>query len=125
MSPEGDADIRHRYAALGLDHRISLSGVADDGYHGDFDHFDRHYGALVDGTAQTRLPGAKLTTVKYVGNQTSVDEHRRWAEHFRAKGWFDRLFDYTCDEPPLTCSWEELPGARRPSTRPTPSSRRS
>jgi len=110
VSPEGDADIRHRYAALGLDHRISLSGVADDGYHGDFDHFDRHYGALVDGTAQTRLPGAKLTTVKYVGNQTSVDEHRRWAEHFRAKGWFDRLFDYTCDEPPLTCSWEELPG---------------
>jgi uncharacterized protein (TIGR03382 family) len=110
VSPEGDADIRHRYAALGLDHRISLSGVADDGYHGDFEHFDRHYAPLVDGTAKTRLPGAKLTTVKYVGNQTSVDEHRRWAEHFRAKGWFDRLFDYTCDEPPLTCSWEELPG---------------
>ncbi len=111
VSWEGDADIRARYAALGLDHRVSLSGVADDGHHGDFDHFERHYAPLVDGTANTRLPGAKLTTVKYVGNQTSVDEHRRWAEHFRAKGWFDRLFDYTCDEPPLTCSWEELPGA--------------
>ncbi|HSD20578.1 MAG TPA: glycoside hydrolase domain-containing protein [Anaeromyxobacter sp.] len=109
VSWEGDADIRARYAALGLDHRVSLSGVADDGHHGDFDHFERYYAPLVDGTANTRLPGAKLTTVKYVGNQTSVDEHRRWAEHFRAKGWFDRLFDYTCDEPPLTCSWEELP----------------
>jgi hypothetical protein len=109
VSPETDASIRARYAALGLDHRVSLSGVADDGYHGDFDHFERNYAPLVDGTAKTRLPGAKLTTVKYVGNQTSVDEHRRWAEHFRAKGWFDRLFDYTCDEPPLTCSWDELP----------------
>ncbi|WP_242337542.1 MULTISPECIES: glycoside hydrolase domain-containing protein [Anaeromyxobacter] len=109
VSPEDDAAIRARYAALGLDHRISLSGVADDGHHGDFDHFDQYYAALVDGTAQTRLPGAKLTTVKYVGNQTSVDEHRRWAEHFRAKGWMDRLFDYTCDEPPLTCSWDDIP----------------
>ncbi|WP_242344522.1 DUF4091 domain-containing protein [Anaeromyxobacter terrae] len=109
VSPEDDAAIRARYAALGLDHRISLSGVADDGHNGDFDHFDQYYAALVDGTAQTRLPGARLTTVKYVGNQTSVDEHRRWADHFRAKGWMDRLFDYTCDEPPLTCSWEELP----------------
>src|SRR5690606_14291385 len=31
-----------------------------------------------------------------------------WARHFRDKGWFDVLFDYTCDEPPLTCAWGDI-----------------
>jgi uncharacterized protein (TIGR03382 family) len=109
VSGDADAVTRARYAQLGLDHRISISGVADDGRHGNMDHFDRFYAPLVQGTAPTRLPGAKLTTVKYVGNMTNVEEHRRWAQHARAQGWFDRLFQYTCDEPPLTCSWGQIP----------------
>ncbi len=103
-----DASLRARYAQLGLDHRISLSGVADDGHNGDFGHFDQFYASLMDGTASTRLPGAKLTTLKYIGNATSVDEHRRWADYTKGKGWFDRLFDYTCDEPPITCGWGDI-----------------
>ncbi len=35
----------------------------------------------------------------------------RWATHYRARGWFDRLFQYTCDEPPQTCAWADI--ARR------------
>jgi uncharacterized protein (TIGR03382 family) len=105
---EADASLRARYAQLGLDHRISMSRVSDDGFHRDYAHFDRHYRSLVDGTAPTRLEGAQLTSVRYVGDATSVAEHRAWADRAKAQGWFDRLFDYTCDEPPLTCSWSDI-----------------
>jgi hypothetical protein len=102
------AGLRARYGQLGLDHRISITGLTDDGYDGDFGHFDATYGALVDGTARTTLQGAKVTAVKYVGDRTSAAEHARWAQHFRQKGWFDQLFDYVCDEPPLTCQWSDI-----------------
>jgi glycosyl hydrolase family 123 len=110
VSGDADATLRAQYAQLGLDHRISLSGVADDGNHRDLAHFDRFYGPLVAGTAPTRLPGARLTTVKFIGNTSSVDEHRSWAQHAKAQGWMDRLFQYTCDEPPLTCAWGDIAG---------------
>ncbi len=103
-----DAALRARYAQLGLDHHISMSSIADDGHQGDFGHFEQFYGGLVSGTAPTRLPGAKLTSVKFVGDGSSVDQHKQWADYAKGKGWFDRLFDYTCDEPPLTCSWSDI-----------------
>jgi hypothetical protein len=105
----GDADsaLRARYAQLGLDHRISLS-PGDDVTGSDVDRFERLYGPLVDGTAPTRLAGARLTSVKYVGDRSSADAQRAWAERARAGGWMDRLFQYTCDEPPLTCSWGDI-----------------
>ncbi len=102
------AAVRARYGQLALDHRISLSGLADDGANTDLGHFDAYYGALVDGSAPTRLAGARLTTVKFVGNTSSVDDQRAWAQHAREKGWMDRLFQYTCDEPPLTCAWGDI-----------------
>ncbi len=109
VAGEADARLRARYGQLALDHRVTLTGLNDDGYHADMGHFDRFYGPLVDGSAPTRLAGARLTSVKYVGGRTSVDEHAAWAKHAREKGWFDRLFDYTCDEPPLTCAWSDIP----------------
>ncbi len=117
---DGDANsrLRARYAQLGLDHRISLTGISDDGSNG-LDDFDKYFGALADGTAPTRLHGARLTAVKYIGDETSVDVHTRWAQHFKDRGWFDRLFDYVCDEPPLTCQWSDIALARRRPTRPT------
>jgi hypothetical protein len=108
VSGDADATLRARYGQLGLDHRISLTGINDDGYHSDLGRFDRFYAPLVKGTAPTRLEGAKMTAVKYVGNRTSVDEHKKWAQYAKQNGWFDRLFDYTCDEPPLTCSWNDI-----------------
>ena len=34
----------------------------------------------------------------------------RWATHYRARpGWFERLFQYTCDEPPYQgCGWGDI-----------------
>jgi hypothetical protein len=107
---DGDQEsaLRARYGQLGLDHRISITTLADDGRHMDLDNVAKHYGPLLDGTAPTTLAGAQLTAFKYVGDKTSVPEHARWATYFRERGWFDQLFDYTCDEPPLTCSWDEI-----------------
>ena len=104
----GDAlsALRARYAQLGLDHRISIGGV-DDGNRS-LDHFAQFYGALVDGTAPTQLGGARLTSVQFMGSRTRAD-YSAWATFFKAKGWFDRLFDYTCDEPPQTCQWSDIP----------------
>jgi len=34
-----------------------------------------------------------------------------WSNHFKQKGWTSTtLFDYVCDEPPLTCQWSDIPG---------------
>jgi Glycoside hydrolase 123, catalytic domain/Glycoside hydrolase 123 N-terminal domain len=104
----GDAlsALRARYAQLGLDHRISMGGI-DDG-NGDLNHFAQFYGALVDGSAPTQLQGAKLTSVQFMGSR-SASAYASWASFFKARGWFDRLFDYTCDEPPQTCAWSDIP----------------
>jgi hypothetical protein len=98
--------LRARYGAFALDHRISLYNH-DDGEWADLGHFDTHFGGLLDGTAPTQLPGAALTTVSYVG-PTDATKLAAWATHYRERGWFDRLFHYTCDEPPLTCTWDSI-----------------
>ena len=109
---EAFASLRARYGQLALDHRLTLSHH-DDGMWGDLDHFDRHYGPLMEGTAPTQLAGAKLTTVEYLGNLEDTAAMTRWATHYRARpGWFERLFQYTCDEPPYQgCGFAEI--ARR------------
>jgi hypothetical protein len=101
------ATLRARYGQLALDHRVTISRH-DDGVWNDFDHFDRYYGPLMDGTARTRLAGARLTAVEYLGGLEDVASLRRWATHYRSRGWFDRLFQYTCDEPPQTCAWADI-----------------
>ena len=95
------AQLRARYGTFALDHRVTLSHV-DDGY-GDLDHFAALYGPALDGTAGTRLPGARMTGVELMGSASA------WASTFRTHGWFERLFQYTCDEPPLTCAWADIP----------------
>jgi hypothetical protein len=107
---EGDelSRLRARYGQLALDHRVSLHSVWDDGNR-DWGHIDQFYGPLFDGQAETRLPGAKITSIMSGANLSSVPEHQDWASHFKSHGWFDRLFQYTCDEPPITCQWSDIP----------------
>jgi uncharacterized protein (TIGR03382 family) len=105
--------LRAHYTQLGLDHRLSLSG-ADDGTN-DLAHFEQHYGPFVDGTGPTQLQGAKLTSILFrpsADDTASVKASAAsWTSFFKARGWFDRLFDYTCDEPPTLCrnqTWGEI-----------------
>jgi hypothetical protein len=103
-----------KYARFALDHRVSLSDVVytgpaanTDGSY-DWATWDATYGAMLNGGMGGRLVGAQLTSVRY---QWTLDQahYAEWAKHFRAQGWFDRTFDYTCDEPPNGCAWSAIP----------------
>ncbi|WP_248353912.1 DUF4091 domain-containing protein [Anaeromyxobacter oryzae] len=101
-SSDDVAALRAIYDRFALDHRLTLSHI-DDGAGDDMTHFASYYGPSIDGTAATRLPGAKMTAVEAMGNLGT------WSPFFAQKGWSDRLFQYTCDEPPLTCAWSDIP----------------
>jgi MYXO-CTERM domain-containing protein len=98
-----------------LNHRLTISGLVyappiTNGM-GDFTTFDTLYGPFLDGTALTgkgQLSGAQITEIAYTGDQVAAS-YTAWASHFKAKGWFDRVFDYTCDEPPNGCAWSDIP----------------
>ncbi|ACL67551.1 conserved hypothetical protein [Anaeromyxobacter dehalogenans 2CP-1] len=109
----GDAlsTLRGRYGQLALDHRVTLSRI-DDGNR-DLAHFASFFGPLFDGGAATSLPGAQATSVEYLGGSSG---YASWASFFQSRGWDDRLFQYTCDEPPLQCAWGDIP-ARAASAR--------
>ncbi|MBW2525509.1 MAG: DUF4091 domain-containing protein, partial [Deltaproteobacteria bacterium] len=106
----GDAGIEQYqvlYGRAALDHRISLESVVYYGPDGsDWSRFDGLYGPLLDGTAATRLAGARQTTMRLMTSDPG--EMALWQSHFSAEGWLDRLFDYTCDEPPIGCAFSEI-----------------
>ncbi len=108
VSGQAETELRQKYAQLALDHRITISDIWEDGQTGDWSHFDNAYGPFLNGAASTQLRGAKLTSLRSGANLGSAAEHADWAAHFKSKSWFDRLFQYTCDEPPITCSWGDL-----------------
>lgn len=112
----GDAGVERMhllYARFMLDHRVTADvvyfGPTDcSGTNCDWSHFDATYGPLFDGTDPSlRLGGAAQTSIKYVWT-ASPDHYSAWAQHFRQKGWFDRTYDYTCDEPPNGCAWNDI-----------------
>lgn len=93
-------------AQLFLDHRVSLGNLVYAGpTNNDWTHFDSVYAPLFNGTAGTRLAGARQSTIQYVGDVSSAPTMQRWVDHFRASGWLERLFEYHCDEPPNGCAW--------------------
>ena len=108
----GDAfyQLRQRYGAFALDHRISLTNH-DDGQWKDLSHFDAYYGPLMDGAGATQLQGARLTSLQYLGDDGDATWMGQWFQHGTARGWNDRQFQYTCDEPPNgTCGWGDIAG---------------
>lgn len=105
---EALTQLRQRYAQLALDHRVSLWNLWDDGTQEGWSHFDAAYGPFLDGAAPTQLPGAKLTTLKSGASLTSASDHADWAAHFRSRGWFERLFQFSGDEPPWFSSWSDI-----------------
>ncbi len=93
-----------------LDHRITNSSPVYYGPPtGDWSHFDATYGALLNGSAPTLLRGAKVTTMQYwsPSYQIVAGDITNWVNHFSAAGWLDRLFQYTCDEPPTGCTFAQ------------------
>ena len=112
----GDAGVESTHLLYGrfmLDHRISAdlvyTGPAGcSGPDCNWTHFDQTYGAFFDGTdPNLRLTGARPTTIRYIWTRDAA-HYAAWAQHFRVRGWFDRTYDYTCDEPPNGCSWATI-----------------
>jgi Domain of unknown function (DUF4091) len=97
-------------ATMMLDHRVTVSGTVYYGPPiGDWAHFDGLYGPLLSGRAGTLLRGASQTSTQffYQGDSTTAAQIRNWVNHFSARGWLPKLFDYSCDEPPAGCTWAE------------------
>jgi len=98
-----------------LNHRLTISELVyappiTNGM-GSFTTFDSLYGPFLDGTVLTKkdqLQGAAITEITYTGDQVAAS-YAAWASHFKAMGWFDKVFDYTCDEPPNGCAWSDIP----------------
>ena len=113
----GDADmkLRARYIQSALDNHVSIhqpyyTSTVDSAGNENWGAFDQYAGPFLDGSADTRLRGAKLTSVS-VNGATAAPVVRAWSNHFKQKGWSSMtLFDYVCDEPPLTCQWSDIPG---------------
>jgi Glycoside hydrolase 123, catalytic domain/Glycoside hydrolase 123 N-terminal domain len=113
-APALDA-LARRYEIAALRHRVSLHGgsmepppfVADgDRVRIDFAPYDAEVAPLLDGTADRGGPadGARATTLDLrvparLAGPARDDYVRQLVAHLRARGWFDRVFDYTFDEP--------------------------
>jgi len=96
-----------KYEQMALEHRITLTNIvpkvpAD----GNWQNIDRWDGPYLDGTAPNRLAGAKMTSVQYLGPYDAAS-YAAFAAHFKQKGWFDRAFDYSADEPPYGSSFSD------------------
>jgi uncharacterized protein (TIGR03382 family) len=118
--------LRQRYLQAALDNRISidiptLSSPISSSGSGSWTDYDTYAGPFLDGTANTRLQGAKLTAVQIDGDISSASVIKAWSDHFAIKGWTGALFDYTCDEPPATCTWTQLTSRLNTATSASPS----
>jgi len=111
----GDEDqkLRARYVQAALDNHVSIhqpyyTSTVDNSGNENWGAFDQYAAPFLDGTADTRLKGAKLTSVS-VNGATVAPVISAWSNHFKQKGWTSTtLFDYVCDEPPLTCQWSDV-----------------
>jgi hypothetical protein len=108
--------LTRRYATAALRHRVSLHGgtmappparFAKGVARVDWSGYDREVADFLDGTVFGRgepLAGARATSIdlRTLGELSEAQRvlyWRAWAEHFRERGWLDRLFLYVWDEP--------------------------
>jgi hypothetical protein len=107
-------ELTRLYDTIALRRGITLSGgtfappdwiPAGDGVRIDWSAYDAEVGPFLDGTA---LPsGARWTSVDFrepskLTRSQRKSWRRAWVEHFRARGWLDRLYYYVVDEPPVS-----------------------
>jgi hypothetical protein len=111
-----EQQLRARYIQAALDNRISINQptyqwslqTAGSGTTGSWSDYDTYAGPYLSGTANTRLAGARLTSVRIEGEINSTAVLQGWTNHFAANGWTNALFAYECDEPQATCTWSQL-----------------
>jgi hypothetical protein len=88
-----------KFVKAALDHRISLMNpYYTMPSNNDWTYFDALDGPWLDGP---------LTTIE--NDRRDATFMMQEKAHFDARGWTGKLFDYTCDEPPQTCAWSDIP----------------
>jgi hypothetical protein len=98
---------------LGLEHRVTLAGgfppVTVQPAWGlkDWHTFERLWGPFLNGTTLSRLPGARLTTWRYLG-PSNAESLLEFTKETHIRGWLPRAFDYVGDEPPYWSTFEDI-----------------
>lgn len=103
-----ETTLLQRFQRMALDHRITLS-VTTPTPTGlpDWSAWDAAWGPYMDGTAPSLLPGARMTTALYQGPLTA-EAYADFQAHMRERGWLERAYDYSGDEPPYGITFEQL-----------------
>lgn len=88
---------RALYVRSALEHRFTIAEPHfQPPFGGGAEHFERIILPYINGTAPTRLPGARLTSIR-IDNDAST--RAAWAAYATRHGFVDRLFSYEVDEP--------------------------
>jgi hypothetical protein len=109
-------DLIKTYAKANLLHRITGDYLPPPhNVPGGWDAFTAQFGPLMDGTERFpggKLPGTKMTSYRMSiwAHETDVPFLREVAQRAAARGWIDRLFAYTFDEPKPTqpAQWQTI-----------------
>ena len=106
-------ELNRTYMQAGLRNRVSLEWAedfepayefTDDGRlkSSDYGRFDAAWSDFLDGRSTpvgARLTSFRVPRLRRLKGQQFVTAMRDFVAHTRTKGWSDRLFDYTFDEP--------------------------
>jgi hypothetical protein len=108
-----DPELARALAAAALRHRVSPHGLSYDPPYGrctvarcdlDFSDYDREMSPILDGTLVPGVRGTfadlRVTAKDWDGTEADlVALFKAWRRHFDERGWSDRLWLYTLDEP--------------------------
>ncbi|MBS2026526.1 MAG: DUF4091 domain-containing protein [Deltaproteobacteria bacterium] len=96
-----------KYEQMSLEHRFTLANIIPKvPDNGDWSNIDRWDGPYLDGSAPNRLTGAQMTSAQYMAPQ-DPSGYAAFNQHFQAKGWGGKVFDYSADEPPYGSSFSD------------------
>lgn len=110
--PGLDARLRARFVRVALDHRITLANPQATslvaGRPDGVEEFRTIFLPFFDGTAGTRLPGARLTTFQV--NAHTDRNIAGWKAEVERDGLGDRAYVWSCDEPFFFPRYGDPPG---------------
>lgn len=109
---DGVTAARSLFVRVALDNRMSISNPHATSLVGSSERglaeFRKHILPFLQGTAPTRLPGARLTS--YQMNELRAHDVAGWRREARAQGFEDRAFIYACDEPHFFPNYDDPAG---------------
>ena len=102
--PEANRELTHAYDRMALRRGITLMGGTQNpppmsGGRIDWTAYDDEVGPFLDGKYGPRWTSVELREWPKLSREERRSYRRQWVEHFRQRGWLDRLYRYVVDEP--------------------------